>query len=497
VANRAPRWCEQLTRLQRRTCAASSTSLPTGPRDAGAAFFGKISVDLGAVSPSHAGRFYQRILPAEQVPFSSEEGRRLFTEALLAGSMENYFYLAEQFRTQDEPTFCGLSTLAMVLNSLRIDPMRTWKGAWRWFNEQNLGCCATPEDVRESGLSFDMFRCLAGCNGADVVARRAPEATQALQVQETFVEDFRRAVRAISRSQDRECLVVCYSRESLGQTGAGHFSPIGGYHEASDSVLIMDVARFKYPPHWAPLRDVAQGMLKVDPDTGKPRGFLQLRLQQRALADSHGSAMAPPIRVPFVPAAAGRRLSEALSAALQDSAGQPWDGPLQPPAVAPASLVAMRRWLSAASTAEPQVLMQLLQVGDVQAVQEVFARLAAYAPFAELCQAYDAVASSCCLGLSDDFPALRFEAAGTSSKSAVPPVDLSLHTCGELWVLLLLLLPEHLLVAVSPELARSGVAQGATRAVRGPWALPLEALRETLGHILPLPKELRCAGRKG
>jgi Phytochelatin synthase len=31
----------------------------------------------------------------------------------------------------------------------------------------------------------------------------------------------------------------------LGQTGSGHFSPIAGYHAATDSVLILDVARFK------------------------------------------------------------------------------------------------------------------------------------------------------------------------------------------------------------------------------------------------------------
>ena len=35
-----------------------------------------------------------------------------------------------------------------------------------------------------------------------------------------------------------------------------------GYHEETDSVLIMDVARFKYPPHWVPLMDLADAMLK-------------------------------------------------------------------------------------------------------------------------------------------------------------------------------------------------------------------------------------------
>jgi hypothetical protein len=40
-------------------------------------------------------------------------------------------------------------------------------------------------------------------------------------------------------------VIASYARRILNQTGTGHFSPIGGYHEAKDLVLILDVARFK------------------------------------------------------------------------------------------------------------------------------------------------------------------------------------------------------------------------------------------------------------
>lgn len=43
----------------------------------------------------------------------------------------------------------------MVLNSLRIDPMRTWKGVWRWFNEQNLACCTGPVPRPEGRSMWD------------------------------------------------------------------------------------------------------------------------------------------------------------------------------------------------------------------------------------------------------------------------------------------------------------------------------------------------------
>ena len=39
----------------------------------------------------------------------------------------------------------------------------------------------------------------------------------------------------------------------LAQSGTGHFSPAAAYDAATDSVLVLDVARFKYPPHWVPL----------------------------------------------------------------------------------------------------------------------------------------------------------------------------------------------------------------------------------------------------
>lgn len=56
------------------------------------------------------------------------------------------------------------------------------------------------------------------------------------------------------------------------QTGTGHFSPIGGYHAGRDMVLILDVARFKYPPHWVPLTLLWDAMNTVDETTGHHRG---------------------------------------------------------------------------------------------------------------------------------------------------------------------------------------------------------------------------------
>jgi len=146
--------------------------------------------------------------------------------------------------------------------------------------------------------------------------------------------------------------------------------------------------------------------------------------------------------------------------------------------------------LQAASTAEPQVLRKLLEVGDVVALETILERLACVPLFRDLCRAYSELLT---LGLRKEFPPLHFmDVAGhTDFRGAL--VELGLGNCGELWVMLLLLLPEHLRAAIAEELAEPTVSRDIAKAVRCPWALPLEALRDTLSHLLQLPGATQCA----
>ena len=209
---------------------------------------------------------YRRTLPADTIPFSSPEGRRIFADALASGGMDGYFRLAEQFHTQSELTYCGLGTLVTALNALGIDPGRTWKGPWRWFSEDMLDCCVPLPEVRERGLGLDELAQLARCNRALVRLQRASG---------DGLGEFRAAVRRAAAGET--VLIASYDRASLGQTGSGHFSPIGGYDVARDLVLVLDVARFKYPPHWLSIERLWAAMCSVDPATGLARGFLELR----------------------------------------------------------------------------------------------------------------------------------------------------------------------------------------------------------------------------
>jgi len=188
--------------------------------------------------------------------------------------LQGFFKLIEQFRTQDEPAYCGLASVAMVLNTLAIDPRRAWKGPWRFFHEQMLDCCLPLEKIRHEGITLVQAACLARCNGA---------AVDVFPYGIVPVDAFRTMVRDTCSSGESH-LIVSYSRKAFLQTGDGHFSPIGGYSPSRDMVLILDTARFKYPPHWVRLPELYEAMAAHDPSTGKPRGFM--RLQPKPLLES-------------------------------------------------------------------------------------------------------------------------------------------------------------------------------------------------------------------
>ena len=67
-----------------------------------------------------------------------------------------------------------------------------------------------------------------------------------------------------SLSNPNSRVLVNYHRTWLGQVGGGHFSPLGAYDPASDSMLIMDVAKYKYPPVWAKTSQLYHSLSTID-----------------------------------------------------------------------------------------------------------------------------------------------------------------------------------------------------------------------------------------
>jgi glutathione gamma-glutamylcysteinyltransferase len=195
-------------------------------------------------------------------PLSSKAGRDMFREALAADTLRSYFTLSEQMVYQPDASLRPVTCLAVVLNALRHDPHKTWKPIWRWNTEevlldQEVGRRGlTAEAVRnKGGLKLQEMAELARNNGARAQAYPAspalPFGAVPLLSRPNGEDSFRRRVKAVcSREVDgEEHLVVRH----FSHAGKWAFAPVSGYHEASDSVLLLDLDR-AMAPRWVPLK---------------------------------------------------------------------------------------------------------------------------------------------------------------------------------------------------------------------------------------------------
>ena len=208
-------------------------------------------MQLGSVRPSSLNLMpeksvFRRSLPGELVAFSSGEGRQRFAEAMADGTMEPYFPLVEQFVTQNEPTFCGLGTLTMVMNALRIDPRRRWRDetgpGWRWWSDEMFptSCTGSLEYFRVNGSTMEEFRLLAIANGAEVSMHRPTDLGESL-------DSFRSAMVEAGSTASSSFTVTSFNRGSLGQTGTHAHARASTAQQDSLEYPLRTLARLSSP----------------------------------------------------------------------------------------------------------------------------------------------------------------------------------------------------------------------------------------------------------
>lgn len=291
---------------------------------------------------------YKSQTSKKMILFSSDEGKELFAKALSANRLEMYFKLSEQVVTQSSQFACSLATAVVVLNTLAIDPGFTWKGIWRWFDDQSLlldlktdpfltlfdisivllkhkcfvkvflpmspynedlsedqmcidyeGVLQKDEKILQEALSINLldYKCsvdqqiqlehsggsLYTSNGVKNEHSRVnhPEGNKndINPINHFFhrracfasFETFEIILDTITR-REGIYMLANYYRRCIEQTGTGHFSPIGGYY--GDKVLILDVARFKYPFHWVDVKTLYHSFTHTDTQSRVSRGFI-------------------------------------------------------------------------------------------------------------------------------------------------------------------------------------------------------------------------------
>ena len=207
-------------------------------------------------------------LPDNLTGFSTRDGEVYFGES---DAREAYFPLADNFLTQKTQSYCGVASIVMVLNALGVPaPAVPEYEPYRTFTQDNVLDERTDkvlprETLARQGMTLDQ---IGGILALEPVKAEVHHAS------DSSVEEFRKLAGAYLR-ESGHFVIVNYLRKALGEERGGHISPLAAYDAKTDRFLILDVARYKYPPVWVKTADMFAAMNTSDAaNDNKSRGFV-------------------------------------------------------------------------------------------------------------------------------------------------------------------------------------------------------------------------------
>jgi hypothetical protein len=183
---------------------------------------------------------------------------------------QSYWPLSEYFETQRNEAYCSVATSVMALNALGIRrPESTQYPDFPYFSQEDFFRSVDPQvanaaRVSKEGMTLDQLG--AALSAFPVEVRR-------FHASDLTLSQFRDLIRDTTGHSDRFALLN-FRRVEIGEAGGGHWSPLAAYDAASDSALLLDVARYKYPAVWVPVTQLYAGALAVDNVSGLSRGLV-------------------------------------------------------------------------------------------------------------------------------------------------------------------------------------------------------------------------------
>ncbi|GEM_PF-566601 len=222
-------------------------------------------------------------LPSRLLSILTTEGQRRLEECTHCADKARLQAYTEQQITQ---SFCGVATATTILNSMDgSKPCTQPYAPYPWFTQCNIfhkGARehVNPDRVSRRGMTLQQNRMLLQTNGVRAGCAHAggtKPATSGPNDCETVdsAAAFRKRVK-LFLGRPGWHMAVNFKRGVLSDNGkgGGHFSPLAAYHAPTDSVLILDVARYKYPPFWVPVELLYKAMATRDSDSKRNRGFV-------------------------------------------------------------------------------------------------------------------------------------------------------------------------------------------------------------------------------
>ena len=181
-----------------------------------------------------------------------------------------YWPLSVFFETQKNPAYCSVASAVIVLNALGVPrPQSSAYPDFPFFTQDDFfaqidPALANPATVAQEGMTLAQLA---------TVLKGFPVTVDSYFGQDLLLDRFRELIKQGVHSPTRLTLVN-FDRSLIHEVGGGHWSPVAAYHEPSDSALLMDVARYKYPPVWVSILDLHRAVQSVDRTSQRSRGLI-------------------------------------------------------------------------------------------------------------------------------------------------------------------------------------------------------------------------------
>ena len=208
----------------------------------------------------------------------------------------DFFKLANNFEAQENKVYCGVASTTIVLNALRVrtdkieiplDQSLVAEENRDWFPQgsftpvyarytQNTTMLKSPKTVQHvmGKPAVEGGRKDYGFQLDELEAMMEANQLEAKAVHVDSLDNFQEMKTEVINTLDTadQYVLINYARKGVNQPGGGHISPIGAYHEASDSFLIMDVTPNKANWVWVSSEQLFTALATKDVD--KNRGYL-------------------------------------------------------------------------------------------------------------------------------------------------------------------------------------------------------------------------------
>lgn len=209
-------------------------------------------------------------LPGHIIALSSPLGQKFLYEAK---PQKNFWDLFQQFVTQENLAYCSVASSVMILNALGVDaPIDPVYKTYHFFTQTSfftpsVEALLPHEKVAKQGSTLSQLGAALATFSVKV---------KVVHANETSLSAFRKIAREILNTP-QAYMIVNFDRGTLGEEGGGHMSPIAAYDIKTDRFLLLDVARYRYPPSWIKTIDLWKAMNTIDKTTGIYRGFILIQ----------------------------------------------------------------------------------------------------------------------------------------------------------------------------------------------------------------------------